>query len=303
MLVKDIFNTVKLLKRHKLSQKNFASTLIRYARWQIGSRLVPGPVAAKFVNESMLLAKPGLTGATGNIFVGLHEFEEMAFLLHLLRPSDLFVDVGANVGSYTVLASAASGANSISFEPNPETFNWLRRNIDLNGVANKTEIYCAAVGSKEGTATFTVELGCANHIVQSTTVDETQIEKKNQVVAVLTLDGSMQGREPILLKIDVEGFETDVIKGASSLLKSSNLRCIIMELVGHGKNFGFDENAIREEVYSHGFQEFHYDPFERKLINSAENTRSANTIFIRDLPFVEQRLESAKPFSVLNMSM
>jgi hypothetical protein len=52
-------------------------------------------------------ATSGMTGATGNLYVGLHEFEEMAFLLHFLRPGDLFADVGANVGSYTILAAVA----------------------------------------------------------------------------------------------------------------------------------------------------------------------------------------------------
>lgn len=51
-----------------------------------------------------------MTGATGNIYVGLHEFEDMAFLLHVLRRTDLFVDVGANIGSYTILAGGAAGA-------------------------------------------------------------------------------------------------------------------------------------------------------------------------------------------------
>ena len=57
-----------------------------------------------------------MTGATGNIYAGLHEFVDMAFCLHLLRSGDLFVDVGANIGSYTVLASKVAGANSVTLE-------------------------------------------------------------------------------------------------------------------------------------------------------------------------------------------
>ena len=72
-----------------------------------------------------------MTGATGNIYAGLHEFADMAFTLHFLRPDDLFMDVGANVGSYTLLASGVCKARTISFEPYPETMAALRRNIDL----------------------------------------------------------------------------------------------------------------------------------------------------------------------------
>ena len=73
----------------------------------------------------MLIANAGMAGATGNIYVGLREFEDMAFLLHLLRPDDLFVDVGANIGSFTVLASGAVGARSLAIEPIERTFNIL----------------------------------------------------------------------------------------------------------------------------------------------------------------------------------
>ena len=75
-----------------------------------------------------------MTGATGNIYTGLHEFQEMSFLLHMLRHDDLFVDVGANIGSYTVLASAVIGAKSISIEPIPNAFRNLMQNIILNDI-------------------------------------------------------------------------------------------------------------------------------------------------------------------------
>jgi predicted RNA methylase len=72
-----------------------------------------------------------MTGATQKIYCSLQEFEDMALLLHVLRPGDLFVDVGANVGSYTILAAGVCGANVISIEPVPSTFTHLADNIHL----------------------------------------------------------------------------------------------------------------------------------------------------------------------------
>src|SRR5262245_48181443 len=100
-------NSLNFVLRHPLSRGRKFANLKRLFAWQIGSRLVPGPVAINFVNATKLLVRPGMTGATGNIYVGLHEFPEMSFVLHFLRPSDLFVDIGANIGSYTVLAAGA----------------------------------------------------------------------------------------------------------------------------------------------------------------------------------------------------
>jgi hypothetical protein len=134
-----ILNTLTFLLNHPLSQGRRLTNLRRFVAWQIGARLVPGPVVCDFANGAWLLARSGLTGATGNVYVGLHEFEDMAFVLHFLRAGDLFVDVGANIGSYTILAAMGVGADCIAFEPGVAAFGWLERNVRLNGVSeNRT---------------------------------------------------------------------------------------------------------------------------------------------------------------------
>lgn len=124
--------TLPYLWGHPLGSRHFLGTLLRYAGWQLRSQLRPGPMAMPWINGSALWVARGLTGATGNLYCGLHEWPDMAFVLHLLRPGDTFADIGANVGTYTVLASAAVGARTVAFEPAPETFAWLQRNLALN---------------------------------------------------------------------------------------------------------------------------------------------------------------------------
>ena len=71
-----------------------------------------------------------MAGATGNIYVGLHEFAEMAFLLHLLRPEDLFGDIGANIGQFAIqMRRAQPNAIIHSFEPIPDVARQLRDNF------------------------------------------------------------------------------------------------------------------------------------------------------------------------------
>jgi len=72
--------------------------LISYVR-----RLVSGPILYPYVGNLSYLARPGMAGIVGNIYMGLEDFEEQSFLLHLLQPGDLFVDVGANMGAYSLL--------------------------------------------------------------------------------------------------------------------------------------------------------------------------------------------------------
>src|SRR5262249_13208614 len=82
------------------------------------------------------------------IYAGLHEFADMAFALHFLRAGDLFADGGANIGSYTVLASGVVGCRTVAFEPDPATAAALERNVSLNKIAERVELRISAVGEQ-----------------------------------------------------------------------------------------------------------------------------------------------------------
>lgn len=75
----SIMGTLNFITYRPLSRNRKSNAIKRFVAWQVGSRLVPGPVAINFVNNARLLVSPGMTGATGNIYTGLHEFEDMAF--------------------------------------------------------------------------------------------------------------------------------------------------------------------------------------------------------------------------------
>jgi FkbM family methyltransferase len=190
-----VLNSIKNILHHPLSKDCKLHNILRFVKWQIGSRLVPGPVIFEYVNDAKLLAKPGMTGATGNLYVGLHEFEDMAFLLHMLRPHDLFVDVGANVGSYTILAGAAVGARCLSFEPIPEVYKWLIDNINLNGIRERVEAKNMGLGQKNGVLHFTQTLDTTNHVA---TENEMLLEN-TLAVPVETLDRAIGNKNPVLI--------------------------------------------------------------------------------------------------------
>jgi hypothetical protein len=123
--------TLKFILSHPLNRGRPLSTLARFVTWQIASRL-RAEIEFEWIEGAKLIVSRGMTGATGNMYCGLHEFAEMGFLLHLLRPNDLFLDVGTNIGSYTILAASVCRARAIAFEPDPDTVRVLRRNIAIN---------------------------------------------------------------------------------------------------------------------------------------------------------------------------
>ena len=232
-----------------------------------------------------------MTGATGNFYCGLHEFEDMALVLHALRPDDLFVDIGANVGSYTMLGGAA-GATVLAIEPIPSTFSWLARNIRVNGLGERVRALNLGLGSDEGLLHFTGGLDTVNHVLASGESAEGVLE-----VPVRTLDAVLEGRSPNLIKIDVEGFETQVLAGAERALSDPGLSAVIMELNGSGARYGFDEDALHRDLLGRGFASFRYHPLERALepLHGAKSG-SGNTVYVRDAALLAERVRTARKF-------
>lgn len=288
---------LKTLLRHPLTRQTLLRSFFRAVYWQFVSRINSKGVQWPFVNNTFLWVKRGMKGATGNVYTGIHEFSEMSFLLHFLRAHDVFVDIGANVGTYSVLGAGVCGASVKAFEPVRETFLSLKKNIEINNLSGWVEAKCIAIGSEKSTVFFTTTHDAMNHVVTDA-VEDRNLDMDLISVELDTLDSLLEGVSPILIKIDVEGYETEVLRGAKSILKSNSLRAIIIELNGSGELFGFDESLIHEELLANGFKPFLYEPFTRTLENMI-GFGVHNTIYLRDVGFVSQRLLAAPSFTVL----
>ena len=285
-----MLRTLKFITRHPLTKNQKTSAVLSFLSWQLGSRLLKKPSICTFTASTKLIAWPGLTGATGNVYCGLHEFEDMGFLLHFLRPSDLFIDIGANIGSYTILAAADIKASVMAIEPHPETFALLLQNIAINQAAKRIEALNMALGASKDILKFTKTHDTGNHIAVPG-------EKDVAEVSVNTLDNVLYGKVPALIKIDVEGYEAEVLKGATATLNDPALKAIIIELNGSGGRYGHSEEKIHNDLLGYEFKPMHYNPFKRTL-SEATNFGTHNTIYTRDLDFVKSRIQQAMPFHV-----
>jgi FkbM family methyltransferase len=284
-----LMSTLAFIANHPLNRGRKARALASYFKWQIGSRLVPGQVIYKWINGSRIIVRRGETGVTGNLYCCLHDFADMAYVLHVLAPDDLFIDVGANAGSYTILACGAKGAKGICFEPVPSTFERLMDNLRINNLAERVDARNIGLSDREGNLNFTSGEDTTNHIVAG---DETA---SNVVqVRVVPLDVGLEGLTPALLKIDVEGFEMRVLEGASRTLGKQELHSVIMELNGNGRRYGFEDTQIIKCMKDFGFSTYRYEPFKRELnAIDIDDCRSGNTLFIRGERAVQTRLKQA----------
>lgn len=145
----------------------------------------------------------------------------------------LLVDVGANIGYYSILWAAARGENRvIAFEVNPRALSFLERNVDRNSLSSRIDIQKVAVGERSGKARFCLgpedQTGWGGF---SPVPEEECIE-----VPVISLDDFFRdsARHIDILKVDAEGADFWVLKGAAGLLRERRI-----------KNIFFEENNIR----------------------------------------------------------
>jgi FkbM family methyltransferase len=286
-----MLGTLKFIWQHPISSRDRRAALSRYARWQIGTRLLGGPVVIPFVESTRLVCERGMTGATGNLYCGLHEFGDMGFVLHFLRPRDVFVDVGANVGSFSVLASGVVGAKSIALEPVPSTFSGLRLNIAINGLERLIKPYCLAAGPRCGRVLLSIDRGPENGAVDNS------YSGASAEVNMTSLDGVIENKYPALLKVDVEGSERDVLEGSSRTLLQPTLKALLLE---------GDSEPIAGMLYRTGFDRATYSPLTRRLemIGPSQTPARAtvNKLWVRDLEFIRKRCTTSRRSTVYGHS-
>lgn len=274
--------------QHPLNKKNRVGAIMNFLRWQMLLRHAKRNgsfIVAPYIGGLRCIVRKGMHGMTGNLYSGLLEFNEMGLLLHFLREGDLFFDVGANVGIYTLLASGVKGATSHSFEPLPETFSFLKMNIALNNLEGKVRLFNMGVGDEEGTLEFSADQDTENAVVSN------DYKGKKIKVPIISLDKTFTGNisQCTMVKIDTEGFEDRVLKGATRLLANENVKIILVEMN--------NAIAITELLTGLGFVPYSYDPVSRKLSEAGLNPQ-ANSIFVRDLSFVKDRIATAPAIEI-----
>lgn len=284
----------RFLRAHPLTRDSMVPAIARVLRWQIASRLLDGEFAMPWVNDTVLLMARGRTGATGNWYAGLHEFADMGFVLHLLRPGDLFVDVGANIGSFTILAAGAAGADAIAVEPGAEAMQRLSRNVRLNDLAHRVRLAPVALSAVEGEGHLTEGLDTMNRLVEKAGSGTAPVE-------LATLDRLAAGRAPTCIKIDVEGGELAVLSGAPATLADPALLALVIEVNASDAPGGYTRHALEGRLSGHGFEPCGYDPLSRSL--TAPPSGPGNTIYVRDRVAVAARLREAPAFRVLGRSI
>lgn len=191
-----------------ISNRSLAGKALR-----IPLRLIPANAPVPIL-QGPLRGKLWVKGSSDNgCWLGSFEYQKQRLMSSMLHAGDTMYDVGANVGYYALLASHKVGPTGrvIAFEPLPANVRLVQRHLRLNRVRN-VSVQEVAVSDHEGLARFAPH--ASNAMGKLSEAGTLEVE----MLSLDSLSETGQFPEPNLIKIDVEGAELGVLRGASHLL-------------------------------------------------------------------------------------
>ena len=190
-------------------------------RFQITSRVTHKPVKIPVGQHSRLWASLDSSSTILAAYARIPDYVEWCVWRRFLSRGDLFVDVGSNVGLYSVLAHELD-VDIIAVEPHPDNVVRLRRNLELNGA--RAHVHESALSDTVGTIRFSADLDSENRMDEAGAL----------VVQVDTFDRLIGDRAVAGVKIDVEGAERHVLAGASRALSEGRIGLLQVGVEPHG---------------------------------------------------------------------
>ena len=271
--------------RHKKLQ-----SVLRFFSWQAYKRLTRRHWDLQLLPNVKLRCYPDSHCAAAALYCGFYDYDDMNFLVRYLHTEDSFLDIGANVGVYTLLAASKIQAGSLhSFEVLPKNYTRLQENLKLNQF-DRVKIYALGVADQLGTATLNLAEGDAMPFITYNETDSTI------TVPTDTLDNLLQNHSftnLTLAKMDIEGAELLALKGAVSLLKQQRPHVWILEISDSVNEFGHRQQDTVDFLHSYGYNLYSYSADTNQVSPITLKQRQGNNVLaIADsaLDFVRVRL-------------
>ena len=194
-----------------------ANVALRWKRWRERGGPVEGGWHLRLADGSTVCLPRGSRMAWSVAATGYWDRHLVELVAGRIDPRTIVLDIGASVGLWTVPLGAAArcaGARLWCFEPNPDNLAWLQANIETNELGSVAKVHALAVGARRGTA----RLGCREHGGGNGALVEGDDGEAIEV-PVVRLDDLDFPQRVSFVKMDVEGFELEVLRGARALME------------------------------------------------------------------------------------
>ncbi len=261
----QFFNTVTQILNSE--SVNPLGGIYRHLLWQYRRIFRQFPVTLRIADSRLRVDEPCGVAALINA-MGEYDYNNMRFFCLLLsRSPGTFLDIGANIGSYTLVVSELSEAVVISIEPHPVTFGWLKENVRLNCRKNVTCLNFA-VSDQNGHIRFTNGL--------DPSINRVVLKEGESNPATLSIESRRADAlcqefriSPDFVKIDVEGHELAVLQSLGSYRSFSKVIVV--------------ENGERETVRA-WMKPNYAGPFyvhvDERVLSSAKQKRSEDSVYV-----------------------
>lgn len=204
-------------------------------------------------------------------YLGFYEMGTLHVIKNSLKKGGVFIDVGASVGLMSVFASAVVGQSGkvLAFEPQVERFSFLKKNIQLNHLVNVLP-FNIGLGTKEQTLTLYTDRNSPSLVDRSgrATSEKVKIRRLEEIVDELKINSVN------FIKVDVEGFEVMVLKGAEKILKRKDAPILCVEYFLRNQKISGSDIPLTKYIKS--VNDYHFFQLEKtsdtvsKLIEKKE---------------------------------
>jgi FkbM family methyltransferase len=280
---------LRAIWQHPNNRGGRVRALLRAAVWQARKRI--GPERPIGFHSGMKLHGYRDSSVTSKVvyFGALFDVDSMNFVLSYLRPGDSFLDAGANVGVYTLLAAAAVGKDGVvdAVEAAPRCVERLKQNVLLND-CSQVRIHAIALSASHGEVTFVVDQDVSNRVVASSAGVPHRIAR----VPAAPLDDVLErDRQYAMAKMDIEGSETAALLGAERRLREHDPPVWLIEAVDSLLvRQGSSRAELCELMTGHGYTLTEYSASSGRLAPASENAHDILAIATEHLPAVQRRL-------------
>lgn len=284
-----MFNSLIQLYKHPFNRKRPLFAIRRWFEWKFIRLLRLRNYRKKVWGNRYLYLNYDSLQSMWLMYNWIVDWEEFNFLKNFLKPEDTVFDVGTNMGFYSVWMSRylILPGQIHCFEPDDLSIKRLTENIKINNLEALAKVNQSAVTDNVGEFFFTTGLDGENHL---SPINESYLKK----VSGITLDYyAKQNRifEIAFIKIDVEGFELGVLKGAAKLLMQKQILVIQLEINKQLRNANIDVRELIDYLTTYGYSLYSYDVNQKSLVPVLYDVHRENYFALADIAKVNSRLK------------
>ena len=262
---------------HPLNINNKARTLLRIFLWKINQFSIKKPLIVEMEKGVKCICYPDSSFGSLIVYTRIPDYEEVQFIMKILRDRDTFVDVGAGIGDYSLIAAGKIKKGKVyAFEPVDSSLKNFRENIRINEFQDRIKVFENVVSEKTGNERFVCET-----VSEVSSIGRKGLGKLKKAISLDNFAKVEKIKRINFLKIDVEGAEMKILRGAKGLLMAKKVDYILFEINKKSKNYGYRPDDLIRLLSGYGYNLFRFDNGLKSITQIDTNTVTFNGLAIR----------------------